>query len=273
MTTILAITGDWHVNDTCALCPPQFIRERGSTHTPDKFQRAIWRAWIDYWKVVAERKEALKAPVVAVYNGDLGDMNKHSKVQLISQYRPDIERAMVDVAQPALEVADCNIIIRGTEAHTGDCGELEEWFADDIGAEISPDGHASWWVWRAEIEGVKIHITHHPPTASRLQNKRGQAVARMCERLYAEYDLAGQTKPHLAFWSHIHWSAQGHEMGIEGWTVPPWKGLGAFGHRIGVTLPGPVGGLICIIDDGKWKVEQFLRNPPRYKEQIWKPSW
>ena len=270
MTTILAVNGDWHVNDTNGLCPPRFRRERDSTHHPDKFQRAIWTGWLEYWDVVAQYKKKLKSPVVGVFNGDLGDINSHSKSQLISLLKNDIQRAMADVASPALEVTDYNVVIRGTEAHVGGCGELEEWFADDISAEPSPEGQASWWIWRAEIEGVRIHATHHPPTITKLPNKRGQAVARMCERLASEYDIYGwEKKPQLAFWSHVHWSARGYEMGIEGWTVPPWKGMDSYTHRLGITLPSPVGGLICIVDKGAWEVKQFIRRPPRLRGTTW----
>ena len=269
--TIIAITSDWHVNDTTALCPPRFYRERDSSHSPDKYQRAIYRAWVEYWELVAQRKAALKAQVVGVFLGDLGDLNRHSKAQLISPYEPDVKRAMIAVVQPALAVTDYNIVIRGTEAHTGGLGALEEWFADDIGAVKDPDGQASWWVWRAEIDGVRIHATHHPPTATRIVSKRSQAVSRMCERLASEYDLYGwREKPHLAFWAHVHWCAPGHEMGIDGWTTGSWKGLGSFGHRIGVTMPSPVTGLIVTISNGAAEVDVFERQPPRVGGKLWK---
>lgn len=271
MTTVLSLTADWHVNDTTALCPPAFYREKGELHTPNKLQRAIWRAWMEYWDVVAEHKEQLDCPVYSIFVGDLGDMNTHSNIDLISQYKPDVLRAMADTAQRPLEISDKVFVVRGTAAHTGGNGEIEELFARDIEAEPSPDGTSSWWIWRAEIEGLNVHCTHHPPTGTRLPNRRGQAVSRMCERLAAEHDVYGWTqKPDLAFWAHVHWSARGEEMGVTGWTIPCWKGLGSFGHRIGVSLPSPVGGLIVILDDGEFEVKQFLRRPPKAK--LWKPS-
>lgn len=267
---ILAVTADWHVNDTCALCPPAVHLDRG-TYAPSKLQRAIYRAWCDYWSLVSSLKVEHNATVIAVHNGDLGDLNSHSTKELISTFRPDVERALTDIHAPV--VADLEVVNRGTCAHNGGNGELEEWFASDLTTTVpSPEGTSSWWVFRAEIGGVRVHITHHPPTSTRIASKHGQAVSRMCERLAAEYNAYGwRDLPHLAIWSHVHWSAQGHEMGIEGWTTPPWKGLGAFGHRIGVSLPNPVGGLIITIPgDGTWKVNQFLRHPPRLP--LWKPS-
>lgn len=267
---ILAITGDWHVGDTCALCPPR-VSLQSATYRPSKLQRAIHRAWIDYWSLVSSLKSQHSAHVIGIHNGDLGDLNYHSTKELFSTYRPDIESALVDVFQPASKITDTDIVIRGTSAHNGGCGELEEWFASDINAEKSPEGTRSWFVFRAEINGVLVHVTHHPPTSTRIVTKQGQTVSRMCERLAGEYNHFNWRKPHLAFWSHIHWSSRGWEEGIEGWTTPCWKGLGAFGHRIGVSLPNPVGGLIVLLPgDGTWKVNQFLRHPPRLP--LWKPS-
>lgn len=266
---ILAITGDWHVGDTCALCPPS-VHKQGGTYHPSKLQRAIYRAWLDYWSLVASLKTEHNAAVIGVHNGDLGDLNSHSTKELFSTYRPDIERALTDTFLPASQVTDTDIVIRGTSAHNGGCGELEEWFARDISSTPSPDGTASWFVFRAEIGKVRLHVTHHPPTSTRIVTKHGQTVSRMCERLAGEYDKFDWPRPHLAFWSHVHWSHPGLEMGIEGWTTSSWKGLGAFGHRIGVSLPNPVGGLIVTLPgDGTWKVNPFTRHPPRMK--LWTP--
>lgn len=262
---VLAVTGDWHVNDITALAPPIFKRALDSTNRAGKLQRAIWRAWLEYWELVGSIKAEMGATVINVYLGDLGDLNKYSTAELISTYKPDIQNALLDVSEPARAVSDYDIVIRGTESHVGAAGELEEWFAHDISAEQSPEGHNSWWAWRGEVAGVRVHATHHPPTGTKLPHKHGQAVARSCEYLAAEYHLYGwRDKPQLALWGHRHWCARGEEMGIEGWMCPPWKGLGGYGRKIGITLPNPVGGLIAILPgDGTWTVKRFLRHPPR----------
>ena len=271
--TILALTADWHLNDTKALCPPVMRKEDGEHHA-GKLQLAIWSAWREYWALVEDWKKKLSAPVIAIADGDLADANKHSKDQLISPLKNDIQRGLQDVIKPIETVPDRWVIMRGTEAHTGGCGELEEWLAGDLDNAIHDEwsGTASWWVWRARIADVNVFATHHPPTATRIPGKRGQAVSRMCERLADEYD-GRPDRPDLAFWAHVHWSAPGYDRGIHGWTVPPLKGLGQFGHRIGVSRASDVGGLIVILpglDGGKWTVKQFLRTPPT--PPIWTPD-
>ena len=264
--TILALTADWHVNDMVGLCPPIFQREESEGHWPSRFQSAIWEAWLDYWQVVENWKKKLDAPVYAIACGDLGDLNKYSNAQLISPLRNDVERAMLDCIAPVQHIPELWFIVRGTASHTGAAGEIEEWLAKDLDNSVPAfDGKKSWWVWEAEIEGVKLAAAHHPPTGTKLANMRGDAVARMCRYLAAEYDLYGVRKPDLAFWAHRHWLGTGRNMGIWGWMIPPFKGLGEYGRRIGITLPNPVGGLIVILpglDGSRWTVTEFQRMPP-----------
>ncbi|NIQ44153.1 MAG: hypothetical protein GTN85_19025, partial [Pseudomonas stutzeri] len=109
-----------------------------------------WTAWLDYWQLVAEYKKQLNAQVYAVACGDLGDLNKYSDAQLHSPLKVDVERAMLDVIKPIEHVVDKWFVVRGTEAHSGAAGELEEWFAGDLDNAVhSFNGTASWWVWKA----------------------------------------------------------------------------------------------------------------------------
>jgi len=258
-----------------ALSPPVFRREESKGHRASTFQLAIWQAWLDYWQLVGEYKERLNAPVYGLALGDLGDLNKHSNAQLISPLKTDVHRALLDVMEPAQVVVDSWFFVRGTEAHVGASGEIEEWLANDTkNAVHSFASTASWWVWNAEIAGVRIHATHHPPSGTKLAGNRGEAVSRSCRYLANECEENGATKPHLAFWAHRHWYAPGYNLGIYGYAVPSWKGLGAFGRRIGIGHPSPVGGLICIIpglDGEAWTVKPpFLRKPPALP--IWTPD-
>lgn len=256
--SLVAYTADWHVNDMLALCPPKFHREREATHRPGKAVRSLWVAWTEFWEIVKRKKEELEAAgkdvdVYAVCNGDLGDINKHSKAQLISTLKNDVVRAMVDVAQPMIGVVEKNIfVIRGTAAHTGANGELEEQFAEDIGAiPCNYEDSRSWWVLRANFSGVSTHITHHGPTGTGLPNKKDQSAARAAEYTANAYNRARLRLPKLAVYAHRHYAASGREMGVECRFLPSWKLVGAFGYRIGVTIAEPVGGYWCVCHNGQ----------------------
>ena len=266
---LVVVTGDWHVNDTVGLCPPRIRLDDGGTYRPSKEQRQIWRAWLALWGKVADLKREYQCPVVAVCNGDLGDVNKHDGVQLVTVYRPAIQDAMLDVCKMMLDVADKVIIIRGTAAHSGGSGELEEWLARDIGAVSSPTGTASWWIWKADIEGVTFDVSHHPPTGTSLSGKRGQAAARAAERVALDYLRYRVEPPKVAVAHHNHFWGCGQDMGVWFYYGPPLKWVGAFGHRIGKSYRAEaVGGLIFKCQDGQFNsgdAPYFLREPKEGK--------
>lgn len=275
MSALVVITGDWHVNDTVGLCPPVYKREKQSNHRSGPAVRALWRAWIEFWDFIAVKKADTGATVYAIANGDLGDINRHDKSQLISQRTSDISRAMIDVAKPMVDVADKVFIIRGTAAHTGGCGELEEALAlDTTNAVHCPDeGSASWWVLRSEFGGVRFDITHHSPTASRRPWTRNAAAARAAAIVAGRYmkeDIAREV-PKYAIFSHVHYHASGEEMGVKGRFIPPLKLVGAFGHRLGSGAHvEKVGGWWALCDAGRVIEEDFelwgMKRPTIWKD-------
>ena len=83
---------------------------------------------------------------------------------------------------------------------------------------------------------------------------RGAAITK------ADYIEAGQTPPDLAFFGHRHYFANsGRTFKPEVIYLPSWKGIGAFGHRIGAGPNGqPVGGVMVLIEDGRYVWEPLL---------------
>lgn len=277
---LVVVTGDWHVNDTVGLCPPVFKREKESNHRPGRAVRALWRAWIEFWEIIAAKKEATGATVYAVANGDLGDINKHDKTQLISGSEMEILDAMIDVAQPMTQVADHVFIVRGTAAHSGGCGKLEELLARDTlnAVKCEDEKTASWWVLRAMFGGVRFDVTHHSPTASRRPWTRNAAAGRVGAIVAGRYVRNGLAReiPRFAVYSHVHYHGYGSEMGVEGRFIPPWKLVGGFGHRLGSAAHvEKVGGWWVLCEEGR-VIEQGsspggfelwqMRRP-----KIWKP--
>lgn len=275
MSSLVVVTADWHVNDTTGLCPPVFKREKGAEYRPGKAQRALWRAWVDFWDFIKEKRDSYSKPptVYAICNGDLGDINRHSQVELISTYKPDILRAMVDVAQPMLDIADRVFVIRGTAAHTGGNGELDEIFADDIGAVRDEENIcASWWYLRSKFDGVRFDFAHHPATSGRRPWTRQAATARQSRIVRDQYHDRGEKPPDVSIFSHIHYyDDSGRASKPKVFFTPPWKWVGAYGYRLGAaTHVEPVGGLWFMCEDGEytWDVVQY--KPSRRK--IWTES-
>jgi len=294
---LIAATGDWHLNDTVALCPPVFKLEKKSEHRPGPVIMSFYIAWKEYWDIIAEKAQELETQlyrellgakyskskarkkakellqVKAICLGDLADINSHEKVQLITQNENDIQRALVTVAQPMMDVVDSVFVIRGTKAHTGPNGKLEEWFAEDCKKAIHCDyeGSASWWKLKASFQGVKIDAQHHPPTGSMLPNKRDQSAARAAERVATAYLRAGMVSdtPDLILYGHRHYKASGTELGVRCRYLPAWKLVGSFGYRLSVALAEPVGGYWVVCRDGKIMEEPFDSGSGPF--ELWEP--
>ncbi len=271
---ILVSTADHHVNDTVGLAPTWFHRDDGGQQLASREQLALWHGWQDFWQYVADRKKALGWPVYHLAAGDIGDVNRHSGMQLVSQNEADIKKAMEEVFALPCAVADYNFIIRGTEAHSGGSGQLEESFAQSIGAEKDPDsGNFSWWVFKGELAGVTVEAAHHPPCGGRQPDRIGIAAANAARTAVLRAVRNGEKRAQLYIWAHLHRPAFGYELGAWAYILPAWKWVGAYGFRGGSSgHVEPAGGCIFELKDGQilnGGGQAFrLYRPPR--RTVWK---
>jgi len=265
--TLVVVVADLHTNSTIGLCMPRVDLDDGGIYTASKAQRDyLLRNWRRFWRDVAEmRDEANAERVVVVVAGDWADDNRHSKAQLVTVNRSVIVREAVRVLEPAREIADDLLIVRGTEAHSGQSGELEETAAEMIGATPDPaTGQFSHWFLLTEIDGVLFDIAHHPPTSGRRPWTKGPAAARASAILRAQYLEEGARVPDVAIRGHVHYYQPGpREPAPEFFYLPPWQLCTAFGHRIGAGgRIEPVGGLLFLCHDGEYQFKP-LRYPAR----------
>jgi len=265
-TALVVGVADWHTNSMTGLNPLSLRRELESRHVAGKVGRELWRRWLEFWRIIEAQKAEHGATVYAFANGDLGDINKHSSVQLITNNEVDILDAMAEVAEPMAAVADYVFIVRGTEAHTGGNGRLEEWLARDLDNAVRySESVASWWVANAKIAGLRFMVTHHPPTSSRVPWTLDPAAARAANYIFARYaaDDLLREKPDICMWAHAHTrGAQGKGMGNTwGIFLPPWQLTTSFGHRIGAGIgPRNIGGLWMLVKDSEvldWDWERW----------------
>lgn len=231
-----------------------------------KGQRFLWTSWLDYWAKVAAAKQRLDAQVFAVYNGDLVDVNgKHQQSQNISQNKSDVFGMAIDALEPALDVADLNFIVRGTAAHVGSSGELEDIIAIDIGAEGPGKGQHSWWELMLEVDGVKFDIRHHGPLG-RLDHTAGNALNRRAVEIMTMYSQDGQRVPDIAVQSHNHrFETSSDSYPVKVFAMPAFQLITEFVNRIGVIRPADIGGIWFETNAGQWldHVERYPVRLPR----------
>ena len=261
MRYIIPVVGDTHIGSTVGLCPRRVQLDDGGAYEASKSQRWLLDNWIDYWGRVAALKKK-STQVIAVLNGDLCDRNKHGAYQLWTINRATLKTAVLDVLKPMLDVADYVIVVRGTEAHTGDSAELEEWLADDIGAvKDEQAGTASWWYWEATVGGVNIAAAHHPGTNSTRPWTQGGGANRLAAMAVANY--YGQPwQPRLVICSHVHHNEDSFDNHpVRAIFNRAFSLRTAYDHRSGRSLQAAsVGGLIVDIKDGVIDVDK-----PAYK--------
>ena len=269
MTIIIAHVSDLHVNSSVALMPPSVQRDDGQVVTPSRSQQWLWRKWLDYWKLTAHYKNQTGAKVVGIINGDWGDINVHDKGgQLIEPKNKGVViRSMVDAVAPMREVCDVIIVIRGTEAHTGGAGWIEDQAAEEIGAvENAEQGTHSWYYFKAEFEGVRITSAHHPGTNSTVPWTAGNEANRRAARDVYNYERR-DWKPALTLWGHYHHSADSYDThSIRAIYNRCWKLKDAFSHRIGLGgVDDRIGALWVFCKSGRYEVVKRAYLLPQAK--------
>ena len=233
---ILPVFSDCHVNSAVALCPDgPILRDDGQEITPSKSQQFINAAWMAYWEEVEAIKRGTPARVTSICTGDLVDINTHSGFQLIEPNNHDTVMDMgVEVLWPMRAVSDEWIIERGTEAHVGGSGWLENRIAKEVGAKIDPStGLRSWWFAELSVEGVNITATHHPGTNSMRPWTLGGAANRAAAMMQDAYYLSGW-KPNLSLFGHVHHNEDSYDNhAVRAIFNRSWAMKNAYDHRNG----------------------------------------
>lgn len=266
MPTILVPVADGHVNSQVGLCPRRAKLDNGGTHETSTSQRALWRAWGEFWKIIDAAVEEYKADLWVVLTGDALDLNKHDGLDPICRNRAKILELAATVYEPVAKRAARLYVVKGTEAHVGQHCELEDLLATDLSAIPDEwDGNAAHWWLPLECEGVLFDIAHHPTTAGFKEWTKNAAPSRMSVELAMQYQDRGDKVPDVALRGHVHYFA---DSGIARKPrviyLDPWSLTTAFGHRLGAGgMTRPVGGCWFLCDSGRYEMHREWWQPKR----------
>jgi len=268
MKTVVAGVSDTHINSTVGLCKPSVNLDDGGTYKASRTQRAIWDAWLDYWKEIASIPADRR---IVILNGDVGELDtKRRTSQLITLNKATIQSLAVDVLEPAINVADSVIIIRGTMAHTGKSGWLEEAIALDLDNTFRNNGTASYWQFRGIIEGVRFDVAHHAGMG-RLPWTEKHAAIKMAKIALDRYVLEMKQKPPNLLWrahNHRYASSGDNYDDILAVCMPCWCGRTEYVYRLGQENATPtIGGVYAICEDGQYQFDKIIYKP-RW-ERVW----
>lgn len=245
-----------HINSAVGLLPPGATLDDGQVVTPSKSQQWLWGKWGAFWGDVKQAALLCKSPISVVVNGDWGDLNKHDGFQLLTINPSTVVDWMCKTLQPLEGFAHRLYVVRGTEAHAGGAGYLENEAAGKAKAEIdSATGLPSFWALRLQVEGVRFLLAHHPGTNSRVPWTIGAAANRAAVKTALAF-YGEEQRPDVAVFAHVHHgedSADNHA--IRAIFTPPWCLADAYSYRLGFGWAAQeVGGLIVIVDGNRYRV-------------------
>jgi hypothetical protein len=273
---VLAHVSDLHAGGTTAAAPDVIPLDDGGEYHPSKVQRWLYQCWEQYWERVAAARKALDAELYAVFNGDLVEGAHHKTTQVVTE-NPNAQAAIVNacMAVPLALKPDRIVIVRGTEAHVGQSGSAEERIADGLRKDKRPivsdpeTKTASWWHWRAELNGVRLDVTHHGRTGFR-EHTRAGAASLYAHDIFLAHAKDGEPHPHLCLRGHHHRFNDSYDAApTRVVTSGCWQFGTAYVKKVAPdTLPG-IGGLIVTIRDESYDLDKVQFKPTR---PTWRPS-
>lgn len=261
---LLAVVSDLHAGSSVALCPPRITLDDGGSYEASKAQRWLWDCWLDYWAHVEAKRAALHADLYVVFNGDMVEGAHHGTTQILSG-NPTAQAAVLDAClTPVLALKpDRLVVVRGTEAHVGQSGSSEERIASGLRKDKRPvigdpdTTMASWWHFRAEIQGVRLDIAHHGRTGQR-EHTRAGAASLHAHDILLSHVKRDEPYPHLCIRGHYHRFNDSHDAApVRVITTGAWQLKTGFVHKVAADTMADIGGLVVVIQDGTYSAEKI----------------
>ncbi|MGC9423766.1 hypothetical protein [Vibrio sp.] len=268
MKQAVILIADTHINSKTGLCGPNVIDDDGDIHRQNLIQEWLWYTWN---KCLNDIKRLTKKYYrTVIFNGDIVDLDaKKRSNQMISRNPATILRMADQVVSPLIEFADRSFFVRGTEAHVGRSGWIEEMMAERYSAEPNKDfGQFSWWHLRAVFSGVKFDVAHHnslgglPYTYPNNMNR----LVQMTRLAYLDWE---EPVPDVVVRGHMHrFVDTGYTFSTRGVSLPCWQFHNAYLYRIRKENDMPhIGAVVVICDDGEKELIPLLYKPKR------SPAW
>lgn len=275
---VLANVSDLHGMSTVGLMPLSWRTDDGQTILYSQVQSWLWGKWTGYWQEVGATKERTGRPVVAVIDGEIVDKNWHPSVQKLTEYEPTLVDVAMDILAPAAAVADVFLVLRGTEAHVGLGGALDELVARrlvETGRRVvrNREGGYSWrWFW-GKFGGVSMDIAHHPGHGHMREWTRGGDANRLAASIVMRYAQLELPVPKLTWRGHNHKPVDSADnFPTRAIITPSWQLATHFGDRIGGGFL-PVGGAITVCENGRYgEVRKVYSEWPITVDDCWEPA-
>jgi len=263
---------DTHVgHKTGIMFPDPYI-----DHKPNKAQKWLYKTFsVNFQFAIEEFLDKWKPDYVHIsLLGDMGDIDyKNRSKQFWTSERTMIAHNAGQLLDPLVQMADSLHLVRGTKAHIGEDGGVDELIAKEFDITVPPDGYQqfSHWFVDFELSNVLINIAHHGRNRTKwtddnglnsLKNEIILSRAKNNERIPKII-----SRGHFHFSGHTPWDDFPYVIAVPSWQLPT-----DFIYRIDPKTEIPmVGGNAIMLEDGK--IIDVLRKRYRYpRSKVWRPK-
>ena len=274
MKHIVVCFGDTHCGSTVGLCPPEGIElDDGGLYVPNKAQLWLWHNWEEAWKEVRSvKRKNKKAKLHLILNGDLVDGDHHRTTQIATAHEGvHVGCAIESLRVPLALKPDSIHIIRGTSAHVGRAGGLEEGIAKALKDQgwkvvVDPDtGTASSYTRTIKFGSRVFQVKHHGRMGQRAHTK-APYIRWYAQDVFFNHVMDGDDAPDIAIRSHYHQFADSgriHKVKTRLVALPAWQLATEYVHRVAESLADV--GLVWfeIDDDDDYNMKKILFKPER----------
>lgn len=260
MSAALVVFSDLHIGSTVGLCPPNVHLDDGGKYTASKAQQWLLSCWKQAWKRVAKLTDGMQTIVAS--NGDLVDGDHHGTYQLWSRNPEDQIETACDLLSPVQQAAHSLFIVRGTEAHVGGTGWMEESIATRLNTEPCPaTATYSWHRLPIQIEGVHFHVAHHSSMGGK-ELSRGTSAAGLAVDTMTYCASKRLTMPDVVIRSHNHrWADSGTTYPVRAVSLPAFQLGTSYIHRRSPFAIADVGLCVFICEDGEYTMHPIRFQP------------
>ena len=181
-----------------------------------------------------------------------------------------------DMIPYSYEMADRVFVVKGTDAHTGKDGRLENLFAhflDNAVPDPVEDNPAWWWV-TGKFGGLQVDICHSTTMGGRPWTEMN-GINYLSSDVLQRYAERNDRPPDLAIRGHVHRHFDTYDnKRVRAITLPCWKLTDSFGHKKNPNRMAHIGAMAFVIENGnivkgqKWITEQTQYPKQHYRRQL-----
>lgn len=237
----LVVIGDTHFCSSTALFPPQFQIHDGQFIIASATQKVLWSYWESFWDWTNRLLHG--EPYALIHNGDLVDNKHHDTLQLASGSEAIQLRVAEHCMKPRIAKAEVYYQIRGTPAHSGSLGDLEEMAAQRMGAKPDAEGNYSRYELAVQLGKDLIHFAHHIPTTTRAAYRSSPLMALIAES-FTQAGEWGEKPPTILVRSHAHGYVEVKVANCRAVLVPSWQGKTEYVWKKSTIAQPVIGGIV-----------------------------